>query len=79
MVAPKSIPVIGFGPFLQGDEAGKKRVAREIAEACEQVGFFYLSGHGIPQAKIDAMFRASKEFFDQPDAVKLDPELRITL
>ncbi len=79
MVAPKSIPVIGFGPFLQGDEAGKKRVAREIAEACEQVGFFYLSGHGIPQAKIDAMFRASKEFFDQPDVVKLDPELRITL
>lgn len=42
------------------------------------IGFFYLSDHGVPRAKTDAMFAASKRFFDQPEEIKLDPSLRIT-
>ena len=82
VLSQQTIPVIGFRPFLEGgdagDAAGKARVAREIARACEEVGFFYLCDHGIPQAKIDAMFTASKRFFNQPEEIKLDPSLRIT-
>ena len=73
------VPVISFRPYLDGNASGKARVAREIARACEEVGFFYLSDHGIPQAKIDAMFASSKRFFNQPEEIKLDPSLRITM
>ncbi len=79
MAAPPQIPVLDFSPFRSGDPGGKQRVAAEIARACETVGFFYLSGHGVPQATIDAMWEASKRFFALPEAAKLDPDLQITL
>lgn len=77
-VVQDQVPVIDFRPFLHGGGSGKARVAEDVRLACESVGFFYLSGHGVPQAKIDAMFAASKLFFDQPEETKLDPGLRIT-
>src|SRR5689334_3063664 len=79
VLSQQQVPVISFRAFLEGNASGKARVAREIARACEEVGFFYLSDHGIPQAKIDAMFTASKRFFAQPEETKLDPSLRITM
>ena len=34
VLSPHPIPVIGFQPFLEGNQAGKARLAREIARAC---------------------------------------------
>jgi len=79
VLSQQQIPVISFRPFVEGNESGKARVAREIERACTEVGFFYLADHGVPQGKIDAMFRSSKRFFDQPEEVKLDPSLKITM
>lgn len=78
MSGPK-IPVVDFAPYLAGTPEGKAKVAREVGNACETVGFFYLAGHGIPQPVIDGMFRESKRFFEQPEETKLDPSLRITM
>jgi isopenicillin N synthase-like dioxygenase len=64
------IPLIDFAPFLHGDAADRRRVATEIAEACHAIGFFYLTGHGVPQAVEDAIFEQSAEFYHQPDAAK---------
>ncbi|MBT5265111.1 MAG: isopenicillin N synthase family oxygenase [Rhodospirillaceae bacterium] len=61
-----SVPTIDFEPFLLGDPAGKQQVARAIRDACENTGFFYLTGHGVPQDKIDAAFEASHQFFALP-------------
>ena len=44
------IPVIDFGPFLNGSAAERKAVARQIGEACRNIGFFYLINHGVPPA-----------------------------
>lgn len=38
------------------------------------VGFLYLAGHGIPQDLINAMFAASRSFFELPEEQKLEVE-----
>jgi len=67
----RAIPVIDVAPALAGDPDGTEAVARALREACERVGFFYLAGHGVPQATIDAAFAAAREFHALPLEEKL--------
>lgn len=60
------IPVIDFAPFLQGDPADRRAVAAEMAMACETIGFFYLTGHGVPEDLRSAIFDQSAAFFHLP-------------
>ncbi len=60
------IPIIDFRPFLNGTEAERMTVVAAIGKACEEVGFFYLVNHGVPQDLIDATFAVSKSFYAQP-------------
>jgi isopenicillin N synthase-like dioxygenase len=69
------VPVIDFAPFREGTAAGKAAVAAAIRDACQTIGFFYLSGHGIAQSRIDAVFAASVRFF----ALPLEERLKIKL
>lgn len=64
----EQIPLIDFAPFLSGDPGARRAVAAEIAAACEAIGFFYLTGHGVPQGVIDAVFAAAADFFGRPMA-----------
>jgi len=60
--ATKAIPLIDVGPAFRGEPGAMDTVALEVRRACEMVGFFYLAGHGVPQAVIDDAFAASREF-----------------
>ena len=62
------IPAIDIAPFLDGSD--KPSVARQVAEACERIGFVIVSGHGIEPAVIDRAFERSWAFFDRPRAEK---------
>jgi isopenicillin N synthase-like dioxygenase len=73
--ATRAIPVIDAGPAFRGEPSGLDAAARQMRRACESVGFFYLAGHGVPQAVIDAAFRASREFH----ALPLEEKLRLKL
>jgi isopenicillin N synthase-like dioxygenase len=64
--ATKAIPLIDVGPAFRGEPGAMDTVAREVRRACEMVGFFYLAGHGVPQAVIDDAFAASREFHAMP-------------
>lgn len=66
-VSLEEVPMIDFSPFLNGSREERQAVADEIARACEEIGFFYLSGHGVPQMQIDAIFDAAATFFALPD------------
>ena len=68
--ATRSIPVIDFAPAFQGEPDGIEAVAREVRDASERVGFFYLAGHGVPDEVIGAAFDASREFHAMPLAEK---------
>ena len=65
-----TVPIIDISPFLSGSEEGRAQVARAIAAACEDIGFFAISGHGIPQDVIEDLREAAHSWFEQPEPVK---------
>ena len=69
-LADALVPTIDIGPFLDGDPDGVASVAAQVAAACTDVGFFQITGHGVPDEIIDATYAAAKAFFDQSDEVK---------
>ena len=75
--ATRAIPVIDFSPAFRSpaDPEGLEAVAREVRHASETVGFFYLAGHGVPDAVVEGAFAASREFHRMP----LDEKLRLQL
>ncbi|HJR03714.1 MAG TPA: 2-oxoglutarate and iron-dependent oxygenase domain-containing protein, partial [Methylomirabilota bacterium] len=68
--ATRDIPVIDFAPAFSATPGGLEAVARQVERASESVGFFYLAGHGVPDAVVDAAFAASRELHALPDAEK---------
>ena len=70
------IPLIDIGPYFGGSRADKKRVADEISRACERIGFFLVSGHGVDPALIEGVQRESKAFFALPLEEKLEIKQR---
>ena len=69
-IAVEEIPVIDFGGFLKGTPEESMQVAQEIRKAAEEVGFFYIRNHGIPESVITEAHRASQSFFSQPQDSK---------
>lgn len=69
-VAFDRIPVIDLAPMQRRDAAARSAVARELRAACTEVGFFYITGHGVPTAVIAGAFAQCPRFFGLPDAEK---------
>ena len=66
-----AIPVLDAEDFLLGRPNALARLARELGGALENVGFYYLRGHGVSRALIDRVFDASRRFHAQPLAKKM--------
>jgi isopenicillin N synthase-like dioxygenase len=66
----EEIPLLDMSPYLRGEPGGRERVAARLKEISETVGFFYLTGHGIPQSLIDRVFAESRRFHRLPADVK---------
>jgi isopenicillin N synthase-like dioxygenase len=66
--APEGVPVIDIAPFREG--AGGQRVAEAVREACEQIGFLTITGHGVPEESIGQTAAAARAFFDLPRVEK---------
>jgi isopenicillin N synthase-like dioxygenase len=71
--AAVTVPVIDIAPFAHGDPAARRTVVAAVKHACEHVGFFVITGHGVPAEKIKAVFAESRAFFARP----LDEKMRI--
>ena len=65
-----TIPVIDLGPLLSGGDAGREAVAAEIGAACRGIGFFYVTGHGVPAALREKVFATARDFFGASEAEK---------
>src|SRR5262245_28853243 len=65
------VPVIDLAPALGGGRRARLAVAARIDEACREIGFFAIAGHGVSPALVDDLRRAAHEFFALPPAEKL--------
>src|SRR5438309_10443614 len=66
-------PVIDIAAMRQPQVSAAARfeIARQVASACEEIGFFAVTGHGVPGAVIADLGAQSYAFFDLPLAEKL--------
>ena len=63
------LPVISFASFLDG--SNPQAIADDIGTACREVGFFYLTHHGIDLSLIDRAFSQARTYFDRPLQAKM--------
>jgi isopenicillin N synthase-like dioxygenase len=65
------VPIIDIGPFLVGDAQGRADVAAAMRDACENIGFLQIVGHGVAPDLLERCYSLSKDFFDLPLQEKL--------
>ena len=65
------LPLISMSRLFGGTAVDVADVARQIRAACEDVGFFYVCDHGVPQALIADTFQTCLRFYRRPQAEKL--------
>jgi isopenicillin N synthase-like dioxygenase len=70
----ETLPILDFRRFHQ-DAKTRAAFLADLREAARGPGFFYLTGHGIPQTLIDEVLRLSRRFFDLPEGDKLAIEM----
>lgn len=61
-----SLPLLDLRQFA----AARAVFLDDLRAAARDEGFFYLEGHGVPDALIDALFQRTRAFFQLPDARK---------
>jgi isopenicillin N synthase-like dioxygenase len=65
-----SLPLIDISPFVNAekmkDEEARKQVAQQIHRACVEVGFFYITKHGVDPELVEGTLSIAREFFGQP-------------
>ncbi len=67
------LPIIDLSPLRAAvrNPAEVQHMAAALSEACRTHGFFYLSGHGVPEALMQRLERLSHAFFALPEEEKL--------
>ncbi len=69
------IPLINLAPFLSGSSSDKQAVTNAVGRACEAIGFFSITGHGVPSAVTDRIYTSARQFFDLPAELRLQLKL----
>src|SRR4029450_12727503 len=55
-----------IAPYWAGTEVRKRAVAQKIDEACRDIAFLVIAGHGVSPDLIQTIDEVSREFFDLP-------------
>lgn len=76
LLAFSAIPVVDIGPLFGDDRAAMEATAREIGQACETVGFFYIKNHGVSEALIERTYALSRRFHESPVEQKARVHIR---
>ena len=67
----EAIPVIDVSAVRgAAGEAALAATGHALLRASQEIGFFYIAGHGVPQAAIDRAVAAARAFFARPLAEK---------
>jgi isopenicillin N synthase-like dioxygenase len=66
----QQIPVIDLTAAREGNLAARQAIAREIDQVCRDIGFFTITGHGVPTTVMDTLRDTAHTFFALPLAEK---------
>ncbi|MDX3904645.1 MAG: 2-oxoglutarate and iron-dependent oxygenase domain-containing protein [Pigmentiphaga sp.] len=66
----EEIPVVDIADYLAGRPGARERAAAQLRDASENVGFLYLTGHGVDPVLFPRMFDAAARFHALPLAIK---------
>lgn len=66
----EEIPEIDLSLMSSTDVDQRREVAADIRRACLEVGFFYVTGHGVDPSVIATAFDATEQFFSLPSEAK---------
>jgi isopenicillin N synthase-like dioxygenase len=67
----EQIPVIDVAGVLAGRPGTVAEAATQLRHAYERIGFWFMAGHDVPQALIDATFAEARRFHALPLETKL--------
>lgn len=73
-----TLPIIDIAGLRGHDPVTQHLVAEQLRQACEQRGFFYVTGHGMDAQLMAQVFEASQQFFDLPMAEKLSVDKKLS-
>lgn len=65
------VPVIDLAPLATGSPGDIGHVAHRIGNACEEIGFFMVTGHGIDSGLVERAYASAAAFFDLPENEKM--------
>lgn len=71
MPSSHAVPVIDIAPFRAGTSQGMQAVIQEVSHALETIGFFVITGHGLPSDLQARTLQTAREFFDLSEDEKL--------
>lgn len=71
---PATLPVLDISR-LDASPDGREAFLADLRDAARRFGFFYLSGHGIPDAVVSRLIASSRQFFALPEDEKLAIEM----
>lgn len=60
------IPVIDLSSALTGDPDARLRTGQEMDRICREIGFFTITGHGVPAPVMDGLRSVANAFFALP-------------
>jgi isopenicillin N synthase-like dioxygenase len=64
------VPTIDLTPWWLGDDEARCALAATVDDACREVGFLRVTGHGVRPSLVDRMLAVTTEFFDLPEEEK---------
>jgi isopenicillin N synthase-like dioxygenase len=75
MVAPTALPLLDISEFRRDPQStGGRDFVEQLREVVHDVGFFYVTGHGVPEELADRAHQIAGEFFALPEADRLEIE-----
>ncbi|MFF0085729.1 isopenicillin N synthase family dioxygenase [Streptomyces canus] len=76
MAQSTALPVIDISRFRppSAEEADRDAFLAELRTAAHEVGFFYVTGHGVPAALREEVVSAARRFFALPKEQRLEIE-----
>ncbi|KAL3464764.1 hypothetical protein BJX64DRAFT_254289 [Aspergillus heterothallicus] len=67
-----NLPVVDFSPWSASqDEAARRRVAQELVDACQQLGFVQIINHSLAKRTLDEAFNWMERLFGLPADEKM--------